>query len=170
VDQLTKNKKCTKCLETYSVECFYKNMSSCKKCADESSRLWKINHPGWNTKKSNNWRKNKPEQYKEWYKGYIQNNRERKNEVSKTHYIKNRDKLFCKKYNCTQEQLDELRSRSNEKCEICGIESKKLHIDHNHKTGKLRGILCNRCNMGIGSFEDSMELFQKVIEYLNGRN
>jgi DNA-directed RNA polymerase subunit RPC12/RpoP len=62
------------------------------------------------------------------------------------------------------------------KCAICGKEDdtvlssgayKRLAVDHCHKTGKLRGILCENCNRGIGMFKDNQELLEQAIRYLN---
>lgn len=50
-------------------------------------------------------------------------------------------------------------------CEICGRQN-KLVIDHNHKTGKLRGVLCPKCNTGIGLLCDNAALCEKAAQYL----
>lgn len=52
------------------------------------------------------------------------------------------------------------------KCSICRAELIKDYLDHNHKTGQLRGLLCNKCNLGIGYFNDKPELLEKAVEYL----
>lgn len=54
------------------------------------------------------------------------------------------------------------------KCAICSIErSGKNHaLDHDHKTGKLRGILCNNCNTGLGMFGDDPVRLRAAAEYL----
>lgn len=56
-------------------------------------------------------------------------------------------------------------------CAICGKEptkgrGRKLHIDHDHETGKRRGLLCNGCNTGIGSLGDDVSRLQRAIKYL----
>jgi len=53
-------------------------------------------------------------------------------------------------------------------CEICGCyyATKSLALDHNHKTEKFRGWLCQTCNMGLGHFEDDPILLLKAIQYL----
>jgi hypothetical protein len=64
------------------------------------------------------------------------------------------------------------------KCGICGNDLKLpekrrgqslevVAVDHNHSTGKVRGLLCNRCNKGLGFFKDSSELLNSAIRYLN---
>lgn len=57
-------------------------------------------------------------------------------------------------------------------CQICGTsdETKKMVIDHNHKTNKIRGKLCFSCNQGIGLFKDDPELLRLAIKYLEGIN
>lgn len=52
------------------------------------------------------------------------------------------------------------------KCELCERPTSKLLIDHNHTTGIVRGLICRQCNVGIGCFNDSVELLQKVVQYL----
>lgn len=58
-------------------------------------------------------------------------------------------------------------------CAICGAtvpESKRVkffHVDHNHNTGKVRGLLCSRCNKGLGAFRDAAALLSVAISYLN---
>ena len=56
------------------------------------------------------------------------------------------------------------------KCAICGREEERfarsLHVDHDHKTGQVRGLLCHGCNVGMGSMGDDIGVLQKSIEYL----
>ncbi len=53
-------------------------------------------------------------------------------------------------------------------CAICGGEptSKALHVDHNHETGVVRGLLCDNCNRGIGHLKESPEILRAAIAYL----
>lgn len=54
-------------------------------------------------------------------------------------------------------------------CKICNTTSTKpLSVDHCHSTGKIRGLLCNPCNMGIGQFKDSIVRLKNAISYLEG--
>ncbi len=60
-----------------------------------------------------------------------------------------------------------LNSRQKGKCAICNKKSKsKMVIDHNHKTGKIRGLLCIQCNSGLGMFRDSRKVLSRAIKYL----
>lgn len=49
-------------------------------------------------------------------------------------------------------------------CAIC--EEEATHVDHSHKTGKIRGLLCNRCNLGLGLFRDDHVLLSLAAQYL----
>lgn len=58
-------------------------------------------------------------------------------------------------------------------CEICGgtaeaagAQSRRLNIDHDYETGRARGVLCNRCNRGLGFYLDNPELLEKAAAYL----
>lgn len=54
---------------------------------------------------------------------------------------------------------------SQTKCLICNSDE-KLVVDHNHISGKVRGMLCNHCNRGLGHFRDNPDTLQKAIDYL----
>lgn len=51
-------------------------------------------------------------------------------------------------------------------CAICRKQTEKLHIDHNHATGQVRELLCQKCNQGIGCFCEEPEILEKAIAYL----
>lgn len=57
-------------------------------------------------------------------------------------------------------------------CAICGkkerMRNRNLHIDHNHKTGIIRGLLCGNCNVGIGNFKEDINVLKSAIIYLEG--
>ena len=55
-------------------------------------------------------------------------------------------------------------------CAICGLHelehNGKLHVDHNHETGKVRGLLCTRCNTALGKFKESPTILESAVKYL----
>ncbi len=68
----------------------------------------------------------------------------------------------------------ELFEKQNGCCAICGCPetakaygiTRRLGIDHCHKTGRLRGLLCTRCNSGLGFFRDSYKIMEGAIKYI----
>lgn len=59
--------------------------------------------------------------------------------------------------------------RQSNVCKICNKKCKtksRLSVDHNHETGAVRGLLCNRCNRALGMFEDNVETLRSAIRYL----
>jgi hypothetical protein len=84
-------------------------------------------------------------------------------------HCKNRSREYYlqKSSGITQEFYDALFQSQRGKCAICETESKKrLAVDHDHKSGKIRGLLCQRCNCAIGLMDESFGLLQSAIEYL----
>ncbi len=64
-------------------------------------------------------------------------------------------------------RLDEARLiRENKPCSICGRIKSRMALDHDHKTGQIRGVLCINCNMGLGHFEDCPKRLAAAIRYL----
>jgi hypothetical protein len=71
------------------------------------------------------------------------------------------------KYGITKEDFDKLFKTQEGKCPICITELKEeIHIDHDHLTGQVRGILCGKCNKGLGQFNDDIESLTNAIKYL----
>jgi hypothetical protein len=73
-------------------------------------------------------------------------------------------------YNITKKDWNEMFEAQNGNCAICGkhqSEFKRIfNVDHDHLTGKVRALLCFKCNTGIGSLNDDIELLEKGIIYL----
>jgi hypothetical protein len=75
---------------------------------------------------------------------------------------------YRSRYGMTREEAVE---RFGDRCNICGSADGmgrhgNLHVDHSHKTGKVRGVLCHECNTGLGKFRDDPELLRKAAAYL----
>ena len=76
------------------------------------------------------------------------------------------------KYGLSPEQFEEIRLRQDNKCEICRIEfvtdgmKTNYGVDHCHKTGKTRSLLCKYCNSSLGQARDSIKTMESMITYL----
>ena len=81
-------------------------------------------------------------------------------------------KRILSTFGLTKEEYMKMLDEQDGVCGIChqrerSIRFKYLAVDHCHITGKIRGLLCHRCNKGLGHFADSIELFQNAISYLS---
>lgn len=73
-------------------------------------------------------------------------------------------------YGITQDQYDDLLKRQEHKCAVCQKHESefktRLHVDHDHKTGEIRGLLCNHCNHRVVGRHTDRSLIYRVYEYL----
>lgn len=83
-------------------------------------------------------------------------NPDRYKELSRRMYMR-------KKYGFTNEDIENLPVE----CAICGADD-YLHVDHDHNTGVVRGVLCRNCNWGLGNFKDDPVRLLNAIKYLEG--
>ncbi len=79
-----------------------------------------------------------------------------------------RDREFRKKYGITLQDWEAMFDAQHGRCAICVIPlgGIKVCVDHDHDTGKVRGLLCNRCNQGLGYFSDDTSVLEGAISYL----
>lgn len=78
-----------------------------------------------------------------------------------------RENRLKTRYSMTSEQWEALFASQGRVCAICQTESsKRLHVDHCHITGAVRGILCHTCNVGIGQLGDDLETLLQAVAYL----
>lgn len=68
-------------------------------------------------------------------------------------------------YAMTVDELNQRRIKQEYKCAIC-LEPSKLVVDHCHRTKRVRGLLCNSCNLGLGLFKDNPKILESAIKYL----
>ena len=102
---------------------------------------------------------------------YVGTKEERSRQAAKFWRDNNPDKLLNKRY---QERYgitySEYKTRSalqEFKCKICGVDEKKLVVDHDHQTPEIRGLLFNSCNCAIGLLKDNVDVLKNAIAYLN---
>lgn len=78
------------------------------------------------------------------------------------------DSTLRKKYGISREQWDELFRKQGGKCAICRCAQRyqSLAVDHCHKTGQVRGLLCVQCNRGLGRFFDSPIRLRRAADYI----
>jgi hypothetical protein len=73
------------------------------------------------------------------------------------------------KYGISTEEYERLYDLQLGRCGICLTpltETKKIHVDHHHETGVVRGLLCNLCNPGLGFFQDDIHILERAVAYL----
>lgn len=82
-----------------------------------------------------------------------------------------RDSQYRNLYGITLEQYLLMAKNQEHKCLLCGTLQSELRrdlfVDHCHATGRIRGLLCHACNVGLGLFKDNKELLSKAIAYLD---
>lgn len=156
-------KDCANCGKIAPISRFHKDKSkrdghfdSCKKCVNARNRS--LNRDL--TEKQKKRRR------------YYDRNRYKLISKSKEYRDKNaaRVRLWgLRKYGLTPESFEALFKRQNGGCGICGevnLDGVRLHVDHDHATGKIRGLLCVGCNHMIGLAKDKIEILHRAADYL----
>ena len=85
---------------------------------------------------------------------------------------RNSRNYFLRKHKISKELADSMLVAQGGVCAICGTaksggRSGRFHVDHDHRTGIIRGMLCNRCNVALGGFGDDQSILKLAIEYLS---
>lgn len=123
----------------------------CKDCTRNQAQKWYSTEKGRFTR----------ERYKKSPKGIEVNKKWRKSVKGK---LSSRKNSLKHNYGMTLDQWNILFQKQNGACLICKRSDKKLTVDHDHKTGKVRGLLCNWCNTRLGWMENNLEL---ILNYIN---
>jgi hypothetical protein len=138
-------KECLSCKKLLPVDSFFKdsNKKDGLQCYCKQCRSSKVR----------DWKKANPEAYKSI----------------------NRKAQIKAKYGMSYADFDSFLNKQEHKCAICGTYnpnhiSSQWRIDHCHNTGKVRGLLCSSCNLGLGHFKDSIEVLVSAINYLQNSN
>lgn len=147
------NKTCKNCRAVKSSDDFYKNKTyasgvsnTCKVCHYQQCKLNREKNPEKYKAHKDNWIKKNPE----WAK-FV---------TSRAHWKR--------RYGITPEQYDVLKLKQNNQCAIClsPPEGCRLSVDHCHKTGRIRGLLCRQCNAVLGLLKEDPSLFFRAADYL----
>jgi len=152
-------KTCSQCSEEQQLDQFYKDKksadglrASCKTCVAAQKRIYFEKHRTRELNKLKKWKQQNPQKVKE---GNLRN-----------------------LYGITAEQYSEMLLAQNNCCAICKCHKSKnvtdkrndkvrnLAVDHDHKSKKIRGLLCYRCNIAVGMLVDSAERASNLVEYL----
>jgi len=138
------SKRCCTCKKYKSLNDFYKNKSrkdgyaaACKNC-----------HRGY------------------WIKYYSHENKENRIKRNERHRLWFKEKGRYKKYGITKKLFNQILNSQNGECKICSTNLKPYTtaIDHSHITGKVRGLLCRKCNSSLWLLENYKK---QAIRYLN---
>lgn len=188
-DTILGTKRCRRCGISKSLDNFRGHpdckdglFSRCKFCENEQRRLRRASLSDEERKRVNASRKRAKQKYNQtergraknkahgeasrrrpWYREYLSS------EKRKAYY---RERLLRAKFNLSLEKYAAMVVQQNGGCAICGTLEEKagrfgvFDVDHDHETGIVRGLLCSRCNRGIGVFSDNVELVRRAFEYL----
>lgn len=123
---------------------------------------WKSLH------KSKRWRLRNPEKQKQATRNWVEKNQEHRKAITRKWQLKTN-------YGITEEQYASLLNEQQGCCAICKTDKptgkwKVFAVDHCHITGRVRGLLCNECNRGMGLLKDNADLLREAAEYLERNN
>lgn len=144
-------KECNKCKITKELSEFYSQktgkqgvFATCKECMREHARGKYKENGDKEREKQNLYRRNNP--------------------------VAARMRTLKCRYGITAEEYNNLNEKQKGNCAICGRNhselGRMLDVDHCHETGKIRGLLCNNCNQGIGLLKDNPDILRNAIKYL----
>lgn len=123
--------------------------------------------------------------YREWYKKHKDRIRDAKKKAKKKYRetyrgkysmykynskpstkLRQKNYRFIKRYRISLEQYEKMYNERLGSCDICHNFFPTLHVDHNHLTGAVRGLLCGSCNRALGLLKDNFNYLSNAIEYL----
>lgn len=147
----------------------------CSTCRLENTKRWRNKNKEKVLFLEKKYRMENVEKCKAKDKKSYEKHKEARLEADKDYYWngggkqKARWRIIKRKYGITREEFNEVFERQGMACAICGkrdFTEWTLNIDHDHETGRLRGILCNNCNIAIGLMKDNVGFLECAIKYL----
>lgn len=115
-----------------------------------------------------------PYRDKEYAKSYDRRRKVKQREESPGYRERmkvDRKMFHLKKFGLTKDDFDKLLDQQGGGCACCGrkmnaVKGRRFAVDHDHKTGKVRGLLCHNCNLGIGQLGDDLDGVLRAVDYL----
>ena len=170
---------CSKCRQEKPLSEFHYNV--CKPCRVQDTLRWRAKNPTAPTKHAKAWYERNRETAKaarakaklanpERFKEYDRKTKEKHKDKIKVYQRLVSRKYILKRYGLTVEQYEALNEKQESKCAICLVPDKRLHVDHDHKTGKVRSLLCGTCNRALGLFKDNPSILRAAASYLELHN
>jgi hypothetical protein len=175
-------KKCVSCKEFLPYTSFSNNRkrkdgksNECRSCANKRIKKWTEENYDRKVEYMKKW--NKQDKSKEmrrlsrikWNRENVEKMTECRRNWVLNNPRKDRNRRLVYSTGITLEKYEEMSKNQNGVCAICGHiseDGRQLCVDHCHKTKQIRGLLCTKCNTGLGLFRDDIELFEKAINYL----
>ena len=161
-------KVCKKCGVTKPLDDFYKmvgmrdgHRNECKACNLKAKADRHRRNPEPGRERARKWAQDNPERVAARTQRYRDDGRRQRND--RRYHLKRR-------YGLTVEQYDEMLAAQGGVCAICGRPPRddiSLHVDHDHETGRVRGLTCFRCNNALGDFNDDPRLLERAAAYLD---
>jgi hypothetical protein len=158
-------KRCKKCGATKALEDFYKAAGTrdglrgeCKECNAAAKAAWYQRNRAAVIRKVQAWQAANPERVKAVRK---KRNVARRAEHREAHLVRT--------FGITQSEYDAMLAAQGGACAICDRsprEGSSLHVDHDHGTGRIRGLLCFRCNGGLGQFAEDVDRLVAATGYV----
>lgn len=152
----------------------------CRICKVDRDRIWKDLHRDQHIQSSTRWKNEHREKYREWQREDRKNNPDKYRSYQDNYKNKHGDRKttleIIRIRGISFESYAQLIVDQKNLCAICekpetrksrtGESVTRLCMDHDHKTGKVRSLLCHDCNTALGKFKDDISLIKKAIAYL----
>jgi hypothetical protein len=158
-------KRCSKCGEFKPLEAFYRATANpdgrrpdCKACFDARRKRWYLSNREREIARVRSWQRANPDRVK----ASRDRNRERRNQQMREIHLRN-------KFALTVQEYDWILDAQGGVCALCGCQPTpgiSLHVDHDHGTGEIRGLLCVRCNNALGLFREDPDLLCSAARYV----